>query len=447
MYMKNLFYTLGLACLLTACNKEEPAPLPPAPEVPVTITAEELVGTWVYENGTTGVTEVLKFTDGGSFYFSDNLEDILSDTYIKGSYQVGAAGKVSGGCIEKVLNFSVYKMMDYAFTMKDDMTSEKRTYARLVGETVKIDHKESSTPQYAHWISGEITAYKSGNEKTVSVDAVDGKITALSEGVASVYVASTKGTAAVLVKTGGLIPDYADAIGCTQEEVKSVYGEMPTEEFEAFLLYRDEAKSVQFDFNMRTQRVSGVVVKYGNQKGFSNNELVEYLKTKYYLHEEEDDEKIFFDHANKDKATVEIAWDTQKELEFKSISRELFEDFSIAIGMSRGYVERVYGEDLIEDKDRTNDAELLYAIGPDLIGYDGVDKLKTVKFVFSNDTVVSVLVRLKNLTTEVTTTYLKDKYGDSTDKNGDIVNYYDAVSNIKIAYDTAYHQIEYYKKN
>ena len=115
--------------------------------------------------------------------------------------------------------------------------------------------------------------------------------------------------------------------------------------------------------------------------------------------------------------------------------------------MSRGYVERVYGEDLIEDKDRTNDAELLYAIGQDLIGYDGVDKLKTVKFVFSNDTVVSVLVRLKNLTTEVTTTYLKDKYGDSTDKNGDIVNYYDAVSNIKIAYDTAYHQIEYYKKN
>ena len=193
---------------------------------------------------------------------------------------------------------------------------------------------------------------------------------------------------------------------------------------------------------MRTGQASGVVVKYGNYKGFSRNELVEYLKTKYYLYKELTDEKIFINAENYDRATVTITWDNEKELEYQLINRDLFEDFSIAIGKSRNEIERVYGEDL--KLDRENRGELRYIIKEDLLGYAGVDKMESVKFTFGDSIVVAVLVKLKNLSEQEIDTYLVERYGGPIGSDKGAKYYYDPIIDIEIAHWVANKEVEYY---
>ena len=428
-----------VACLLGACSKEEPTPA--VAPTPIKVIVQQLVGTWIYDDAASGTTEVLEFANAGTFHYSDKIEDILSETYVRGTYQINPDGRVNGGCEGKVLDFTFFSMSQNSFTVTDNVNGGNRTFNRLAGKTVEIDYLDSFTPTYVEWIEGEITSYCSHRTKTAAVDE-KGKITAMSEGVTLVDVVTTKGTAVVLVKAGGLIPDYADAVGCTQEEVKEEYGLEPSESYDAYLLYRDDAKSVQFDFNMRTGQASGVVVKYGNYKGFSRNELVEYLKTKYYLYKELTDEKIFINAENYDRATVTITWDNEKELEYQLINRDLFEDFSIAIGKSRNEIERVYGEDL--KLDRENRGELRYIIKEDLLGYAGVDKMESVKFTFGDSIVVAVLVKLKNLSEQEIDTYLVERYGGPIGSDKGAKYYYDPIIDIEIAHWVANKEVEYY---
>ena len=246
----------------------------------------------------------------------------------------------------------------------------------------------------------------------------------------------------MIVEAGGLIPDYASAIGQTKEQVKATYGDTPTEEYEAYLLYRDAGKSVQFNFNIRTRLANGIDVKYGNYKGFSRLELVEYLNTKYYLYQKESDEQIFINHANYNTSTVTITWDHIRELEYRAINRDLFEDFSIALGKSRSEIEHLYGEDLTLKRETT--AELEYEIDEDLLEFAGVDKMKTVKFTFGNDIAVSIRLRLKNLTSDEITNYLKSRYGAATSSDDEAVYYYNPATGIEVAYRGTYDEIEYY---
>lgn len=444
--MKRLFYAMAITSLLIACNKEEPTPVAaPQPPQPVNVTTQDLIGTWIYDNTASGTTEVIEFMNDIAFHYSDNIEDILSETYLKGTYQISPNGRANGGCEGKVLDFTFFKVSSNSFTITDNTNGESHTFSKLVGKAIELEYQKDTVPTYAEWVEGEITSYKSHNTRTATVDARSGKITAMSEGVTLIDAVTTEGTAVVLVKTGGLIPDYADAIGCTQDEVKDIYGVKPSESYEAYLLYRDEAKSVQFDFSMRTKQATGVVVKYGNYKGFSRDELVEYLKTKYYLHKEYSDKKVFINHADYDQATVTITWDNEKELEFQVINRDLFEDFSIAIGKSRDEIEHVYGEDL--KFDRENTAEIRYIIKEDLLGYAGVDKMSSVKFTFGDSVVVAVLVKLKNLTEQEIADYLVMKYGNPINSDDEAKYHYDPDIDIEIAHWIHDNEVEYYIKD
>lgn len=443
--MKRFFYAISIVLLLVGCSKEEPiSHTTHTAPTPIMVTMQELIGTWVFEDATAGITEVIQFGDDNLFYFSKDLGEYVSGIHAQGSYQIGTNGKVNGGCSDKILDLTFFKMSDYSFTIKDNTNDEERIYGKLVGETLQLDYHESTLPAYRSWVDEEITSYKSHNDKTAIVDTKTGLITAMSEGFTVIDVVTSQGTAAVIVEAGGLIPDYAGIIGKTKEETKSAYGDNPTEEFEAYLLYRDEAKSVQFNFNIRTGKANGVDVKYGNYKGFSRNELVEYLNTKYYLHKKDSDRQVYINNVNYDKSTATITWDNIRELEYRAINRDLFEDFSIAIGKSRSEIEHLYGEDLALKRETS--AELEYEIDEDLLEYAGVDKMKTVKFTFGNNVVVSVRVRLKNLTKDEITNYLETRYGTSIGNDDEAVYYFDQTTGIEIAYRGTYDEIEYYTR-
>lgn len=434
---------MGFALLAIACSKEEPAiPNTPAPPTPIMVTTQRLIGTWIFDDATAGTTEIIQFVDDNLFYFSNDIEAYTSGDHAQGSYQVDTNGKISGGCDKKVLDLTFFNMSDYSFTIKDNTDMKEYTYGRLVGEVIQLDYLESALPAYQSWVNEEITSYSSHNDKTATVDTKTGQITAMSEGFTIIDVATAEGTAAVIVEAGGLIPDYASTIGKTKEQVKEVYGTTPTEEYEAYLLYRDEAKSVQFNVNIRTRLTNGIDVKYGNYKGFSRNELVEYLNTKYHLYRKESDRQIFINHANYDKATTTITWDNIRELEYRAINRDLFEDFSIALGKSKSEIEHLYGEDLILKRETS--AELEYEIDEDLLEYAGVDKMKTVKFTFGNDVAVSIRLRLKNLTEDEIINYLETRYGASTSCDDEAVYYYNQTTGIEVAYRSTYDEIEYY---
>lgn len=443
--MKKLFYAIGIAFLVVACSKEEPvAPVIPAPPTPIMVTTQGLIGTWIFDDATAGTTEIIQFIDDNIFYFSNDIEAYTAGTYAQGNYQISTDGKVSGICDEKVLDFTFFKKSDYSFTVKNNTNEQEYTFGKWVGEVVRLDYQESASPSYKLWVDEEITSYSSHNEKTAMVDAKTGQITAMSEGFTVVDVVTNEGTAAVIVEAGGLIPDYASVIGVTKEKIKAAYGDTPTEEFEAYLLYRDEAKSVQFNINIRTKLSNGIDVKYGNYKGFARNELVEYLNTKYYLYKKDADKQVFINNASYDKATVTIAWDNVRELEYRFINRDLFEDFSIAIGKSKSEIEHLYGEDLILKRETS--AELEYEIDEDLLEYAGVDKMKSVKFTFGNDMAVSIRVRLKNLTDDEIVSYLETRYGTSIGSDSETVYYYNHATGIEVAYRSAYDEIEFYAR-
>ena len=443
--MKKLFYAIGIAFLVVACSKEEPvAPVISAPPTPIMVTTQGLIGTWIFDDATAGTTEIIQFIDDNIFYFSNDIEAYTAGTYAQGNYQISTDGKVSGICDEKVLDFTFFKKSDYSFMVKNNTNEQEYTFGKWVGEVVRLDYQESASPLYKLWVDEEITSYSSHNEKTVMVDAKTGQITAMSEGFTVIDVVTTEGTAAVIVEAGGLIPDYASVIGVTKEKIKAAYGDTPTEEFEAYLLYRDEAKSVQFNINIRTKLSNGIDVKYGNYKGFARNELVEYLNTKYYLYKKDADKQVFINNASYDKATVTIAWDNVRELEYRFINRDLFEDFSIAIGKSKSEIEHLYGEDLILKRETS--AELEYEIDEDLLEYAGVDKMKSVKFTFGNDMAVSIRVRLKNLTEDEIVSYLETRYGTSIGSDSETVYYYNHATGIEVAYRSAYDEIEFYAR-
>ena len=124
--MKKLFYLISMVCLLASCNKD------PEPE-PIVVTNDALTGTWVYDNAATGVTEILKFTPNGGFYYTTVLADAAFVGYKpEGSFSVIDKVNLTAVGLTKSLDWMVTKLKTNSFTVKDNVTGETRTYAKLV---------------------------------------------------------------------------------------------------------------------------------------------------------------------------------------------------------------------------------------------------------------------------------------------------------------------------
>lgn len=435
--MKKLFYLISMVCLLASCNKD------PEPE-PIVVTNDALTGTWVYDNAATGVTEILKFTPNGGFYYTTVLADAAFAGYSAGNYSIADNVNVTAVGVTKLLDFTVTKLKANSFTAKDNSTGESRTYSKLV-ETLQLLYLESDTPGYSSLVAGNISSYKSHNEKVATVDKT-GAIKAVAEGITLIDVVASEGTAVVLVKAEGLIPDYAKAIGYTKEEVLAEYGEA-TSAMDGAVVYisPDNGMTVMFTISKRTKKVVKVAVIYGSKKPFVNKELQTYLETKYYVYPAETTSFFlaYTDKATYDASDVLITFDNGANLVFYYINHDLFEDFSIALGKTMEEVEYMYGEELsLIDN---NDSMIEYEISDELLGYAGVTLIDGVTFYFSNGAANQIDVKLSStIKVADVTAFLSLKYVLNAEQSSDKrIIFYDIVTNMKVQFIVDENKVRY----
>lgn len=426
--MKKLFYFLSIVCLLASCSKDS------EPE-PVVLTNEALTGTWVYDNTETGVTEILKFTKNGGFYYTTSLADAAFVGYPAGNYSISENVNLTavGASASKFLDVTITKLSANSFTAKDKETKTTTTYAKLV-ETIQLAYLKSDTPGYTSLVEGNISSYKSHNEKVATVDS-KGSIKAMAEGITLIDVITSKGTAVVLVKTEGLIPDYAKMIGYTKEKVVAEYGET-SGEFN--LIYHYDQYEVTFYVSKRTKVVERIKVEYTTNTSYLN-QIEEYLKAKYY---EDKSGSFYTDKNSKDTPTVKIEWDNYSELMYTYMNPDLFEDFSIAINQSVLEVKNMYAE---LEVFKETDYSIEYKIGTIQIGFTGVDKMDRVLFYHNGDFVTSAVLKLKKSVKQSDVEdFLGKKYGAvvNEDEYG-ILYYYDAGRSINIEYDSDSNSVTY----
>jgi len=439
--MKKLFYWISMACLLVSCGKDEEV-VAPEPE-PLVVTNEALAGTWVYDDTATGVVEVLLFTKDGSFKYTATLADAAFAGYPVGNYTVADDVNVTAAVGEQSLDMTITKMVANSFTAKNNATGETRTYAKLV-ETISLAYLEGATPDYASLVDGEISSYKSHNVKVATVDKA-GLITAVAEGITLIDVATSDGTAVVLVRTEGLIPNYAKAIGYTKEKVLAEYGETIAATNE-MILYTQADKFITFNISKRTKKVEKVAILYSN-KPFSNNDLVKYLNTKYYAYMPETTATIFAytDKESYETSGVKITFDSTTNLVFSYINHDLFENFSIALGKTMEEVVYMYGEELTPDNNLSSPTNIAYTIGNEILGYAGVELMNDVNFSFDKGVVSMVELGLADAAKyDDVFEFLSKEYVYSSEVSSDIQKvFYDERNTIKVVYITNKNEVRY----
>lgn len=429
--MKKLFYLMGFVCLLASCSKE------PAPE-PLVVTSSDLEGTWIYDEN--GVTEVVKFTSDGKFYYTNVLADAAFAGYKPGTYAVSDNVNVSAYWENGTWDVVVSKVLSNSFVAKNVATGKTITYSKYV-QKLNLDYLESKTPDYAFWVTGSITSYASHNTKVATVDKT-GAIMAVAEGVALVKV-NTKadGAAVVLVEAQGLIPDYAKRIGATAEEIKSEYGNV---EGDYNLVYRfsDDAEyEITFYVSRRTKVVERIKLEYTSTPPYIT-QVKGYLETKYYTYSDKSG-SYFIDQAAYADSDVKIEWDNYSEMMFTYINHDLFEDFSIAVGQPLTEVKSMYAE---LEVFKENDYSIEYKIGEIQIGFTGVDKMDRVLFNHNGEIVTQTTLKLKkSVKSQDVKNHLAKKYGSvvNEDEYGTIY-YYDEAKKINVEYYPSSNEVLYH---
>ena len=425
--MKKLFYLISMVCLLASCNKD------PEPE-PIVVTNDALTGTWVYDNAATGVTEILKFTPNGGFYYTTVLADAAFAGYSAGNYSIADNVNVTAVGVTKSLDFTVTKLKANSFTAKDNSTGESRTYSKLV-ETLQLLYLESDTPGYSSLVAGNISSYKSHNEKVATVDKT-GAIKAVAEGITLIDVVASEGTAVILVTAGGLIPDYARAIGYTKEEVLAEYGSV--EDNSGFMIvYNGEDKNLEFSINRRTGLVVKVTLAF-KHLAFTKTSLTNYLGAKYYKDASaKTPPYIYTDKQDFSRSNVKIVWDNESKVEFTYINHDLFEDFSVALGKNRQEVKEMFYIDCERYEDLNSFIE--FEIADDMLGYAGLEYVDQVSLMFDGETVNVVDVSLTSLLDQKKVNeFLSKKYKQSSENT-----YTDELGKISIEYISSGNKVRY----
>ena len=433
--MKKLLYTLSLLAILGACRREEDEP-----EMLVVTTAD-MVGTWVCHNEGKGTFELMKFTADGEFYLTDRLDNFLFEEEVPGTYSfVSINASVMANHNGEKRSFNVTGLTGNSMTLQHKSNGETVTFARLA-TALDISYDVSIKPDYGLYISGKIKSYRSHNDKTASVDK-NGTIVGKSEGLTLIDVNTNEGTAVVVVKVGGLIYDYTQAIGLTKDEVCTTYGE-PVDVSEETVYYRTDEKMTTYNISKRTKKVDAIYIIY-SKKGFSNAALVDYLSNKYYAYKAETvgTYYAFTNAPTYETSNVKITYDGSKHLTYTYVSHDLFEDFSIALGKSRSEVAYMYGDDLEVLLDQSSFIE--YAIGDEIQGYPGAEIMEEVKFSFDASIAKMVELRLHNqLKQESVTAFLKSRYSHENSV-GRHQYYYDKERDIVVDYVPEDCKIRYY---
>lgn len=431
--MKKLFYFISLLGLLASCQEEEPQEV-------LVVTIADLAGTWIYENAELGTVEVMKFTEDGDFYYTNDLNAVDFTDKTPGVFSmVNANASVLASYEGNKKTLYITDMKANTFVARDKNSGESTTYSRLIS-IVETSYNINITPSYENLIKGKIKSYRSHNDKTAIVDKW-GTITGKAEGITLIDIATSEGTAVILVKVGGLIYDYTQAIGLTQEEVCATYGTALSATPE-IVHYMTDEKMTTFKINKRTKLTDAIYIIY-SKKNFSNSALIDYLNNKYYIYKAETNGHMYA-YTNKssyESSQVKITFDGSTNLTYLGLNHDLFEDFSIALDQTREQVVYMYGEELTPMIEQPSYIE--YAIGDEIQGYAGPDVMDEVSFFFDNDKTFLVELSLSShLKQESVIEFLKSKYTYSNG-NGNHQYFYDRNKKLKVDYNAEDHKIRY----
>lgn len=200
---KNLLYfcTLFVLVICSCGDDEEKNPTSP---LPLDDISESIIGEWVYEDTQEGAWQSMKFTESGSFYYSENKEE-WSNTLktVGGRYSLNGKN-VSGYRVVGSLyvDMSIKEIDDYSFVTRYKNSGIDVVFHKVLLRS-HLNFAESVTPSYAELINQEVIRYQSHQDSIATVDPQTGEITAVArKGRTYIDVTTSKGTACIKVMVG-----------------------------------------------------------------------------------------------------------------------------------------------------------------------------------------------------------------------------------------------------
>lgn len=417
--MKRIIYSMVCVLIIAACSdknevKSEETTNPDiAKQVSATIINENIEGEWVVdyaEDSPEGYSwEIIKFLDSGTMYFSNYSEKKdIHHNYVSGTYKVSdnvIATNCQLGFSDlyqtqnsdiKVQSINQYEMVA-ELVVHDDLTKHIATnhYKKVVA-SLSIGHDEITPDYQKYCASDKILGYKSHNGYIVNVNEKTGTLKGVWAGATYVDIITDKGTAVLYVSVNTMFDyDYEKCIGLPMDSIPKAFkfarmdpnvegshiyqdGYYPTiisPEGTWIYIYTSDyspalqAKSGNWDymevvFNKDTKKTEAISLVAKDEAWFTQYQLADYLKEKYYLYEKEPEEvwdndgnlikvdntwSAYINTPVFEKSTVGISWNGKEVISFIGIQQRLYyqigqeeyePDYQKVIGNERpiGYV-------------------------------------------------------------------------------------------------------------
>lgn len=380
--------------------------------------AENIIGTWIYDDVTIPDWESFTFSENGYALLMWQTKDhnTVLDEQVQTTYTVDGetvSYKVNVAAGQMNMRMVTETITDYDWTYRSfdsGVATGKYTIQRLL-ETKTLQPQETWTPDYLSLVGyNAIQGLKSHNEAVAKVSAT-GEIVAVANGRTYIDVKTAKGTGVVEVKVeGGVIPvAFEECLGKPASKTHELLGSKPYYEDETIIMYKDITPDIDL-VGVSLDSWSGlgeaVVVNYKSTVNAASVTSVLDATFVPYMSQTTATFKAYINSADRADATVGVTWDTEKlSLTYVNLARDLFPDYSVLIGMNRTQVIKKMGREPDVNNDQSQSFFFFDNKGVKIVSAYYTD------FVSNFNDVRSVVTMLDdNFTVEQVTAFMKKKY-------------------------------------
>lgn len=380
--------------------------------------AEQVIGTWVYDNPAEKTWERYTYADNG--YLS--VQWMTND----GVYDLNESAQTMYLIEDKTVSFTIdieiaqmnmrmvtesINDLNWTYSSYDGTHMVGKYTAQRLLTSVTLSPDDTTQPDYQALLgTAEIQSYASHDESVASVNAT-GEITAKAKGRTYIDVNTSKGSGVVEIYVeGGAIPiAFEEFIGKGVAKVHELLGENPYYEDETMIIYKDftdDIDMVGVTLDSWTRFVKGVIVTF--KPSVKTSQVTSILDATFvpYMSQTTETFKAYMDTAERADATIGVTWDIPElTLTYVNLATDLFTDYSILIGLTK--------EQVLEKMGRQPDSTNNQSQNWFFFDNKGVVMVSTfyTDFVNNYDDVRSVVTMLDDtFTVEQVTNYLKKKY-------------------------------------
>lgn len=411
-----VFASVLLSIMLAACEKDGDSGKNKTGQ-----TAEQIVGTWVYDAPDEGIWEQQEFLSNTKLYMSaDYLTPYMRLERLSGSYMVKSDNQImltysniQGGTSYQDVTLDKISRYEYQGRYySDDQFTGSYTYHRLVGK-LKMSLGEEMTLNARQYIDDAEATGMGIVDPTIAKISTSGTITPLGSGITYVTLDTNLGQAYVeLIVTDldNLFPDYSETLYMTKDEVIAKWPRCNREYDNAFLYpvrANDYADLVTILWD-ETDHID--YIKYDLRYGIMNEselqqKVNQYLGTKFQFVAEEDGKYYYLvDGLHEDK-TYPYAVYNPKEHKVEMAKAlytvdDLWDDYTKGFGLNSDQLKSMYGA-----------ANTFYETGTMLAFLQENDYIQFISFSMENDIAYAVSVFLsESADGQTVLNYLNAKY-------------------------------------